>query len=747
MLWLPPVLLGGVLRFWGISFGLPGNTLRPDEDMVVYPALAMIGGDMDPRDYTYPTFYKYLLALIFRVCMALGVGTGQVEAAWQYAAYGFFVDGSLFFYLARSVTAALGTLTVYTVFRLGSDAYGKWVGIVGALFLSVSVLHVRDSHFGVTDVPSVSFLLLSMVYVVRVVLRGGVREYLLCGVFLGLGASTKYGGVLGVVPLGVAHLSRKPKDVALFRWVLGRDLWIALGVCALVFAVTSPYLLLNVRGFIQDFGFQMLHLFEYGHGEDLGRGWTYHPRVSLRYGMGLVLLFFSVSGVAFSCVRREKVDWVLLSYVAVYYAIPGQGKTVFFRYVLPLVPVLCVLAGRFVVWAANYSILSRGYRLAVCSVIVIVGMAEPLWSCVRLNVLFSREDTRVLARQWIEDHIPEGQKIANVGGIYGDVQLKIRHGVTWWLWRYFNFFKDLPEPMLADHLTRYEIEIPPFYVYTNIIGNRNLGAGSQGLLEVLENDEVAYVVTHQHPLPSSMVNPEFLRELERRATLMLTFSPGDWEDLQGAVYDLQDAFYAPISGFGGLVRTGPVVKIWRIEGRVGYVFRKPGGIHRLFAENYMWLGNSEVMRDNLEVAESNYKRSLRFYPDLARARIFLGLVYLVQSRFQDARREIKRAIDEGFPPRQIESTLFWERTRSGELYSKLGVLWTMLKDHPSAASAYIRSISLGYQQPEVYNNLGVVYFAMEKYEEAGEVFRKALELDPDYADAKHNLERLTAREK
>ena len=74
--WLPAVLIGGVLRFWGISFGLPGNTLRPDEDMVVNPSLAMIGGDLDPHDYTYPTLYKYLLAAIFRICMALGLGTG-----------------------------------------------------------------------------------------------------------------------------------------------------------------------------------------------------------------------------------------------------------------------------------------------------------------------------------------------------------------------------------------------------------------------------------------------------------------------------------------------------------------------------------------------------------------------------------------------------------------------------------------------------------------------------------------------
>ena len=33
------ILLGGLLRVWGISFGLPGNLLRPDEEGVVNEAL------------------------------------------------------------------------------------------------------------------------------------------------------------------------------------------------------------------------------------------------------------------------------------------------------------------------------------------------------------------------------------------------------------------------------------------------------------------------------------------------------------------------------------------------------------------------------------------------------------------------------------------------------------------------------------------------------------------------------------
>ncbi|MBT5830330.1 MAG: phospholipid carrier-dependent glycosyltransferase, partial [Candidatus Latescibacteria bacterium] len=194
--WLPPTVLGTILRFWSLGFGLP-NHFRPDEDMVVLPSLAMIGGNLDPHDYTYPTLYKYILVLIYRVCMALGLGAQEYEAAWQYAAYGFFVDGSFFFLVARGVSAVFGVLTIVALYRVGELAYGRWVGCVGAWMLAVSVLHVRDSHFGVTDITSVAFLIFGLVYCVQIAKRGELKDYVCAGVLIGLATAAKYGAVLG----------------------------------------------------------------------------------------------------------------------------------------------------------------------------------------------------------------------------------------------------------------------------------------------------------------------------------------------------------------------------------------------------------------------------------------------------------------------------------------------------------------------------------------------------------------------
>ncbi len=434
--WLPPVLVGLGLRFWHIGFGLP-NLFRPDEDMVVLPALGMIGGNLDPHDYTYPTLYKYILVLIFRVLMALGIGVPEAQTAWHYAAYGFFVDASFFVLTARVVTALLGVVTIVAVYRIGCDGYNRFVGTAAAWVLAVSVLHVRDSHFGVTDVSSVAFLTLGLLFCLRIVLHGNLRDYVWAGVLVGMATSTKYGSVLGLVPLGVAHLVRKPNDMSYFLWLKDRRMWLAVGMCMLVFVVTSPYVVLNVDGFVRDFGFQMRHVYQYGHGDDLGRGWIYHPTVTLRYGLGVIAVLLACVGLVIVCLRRRRADWVLLGLFVAFYAITGQGRTVFFRYVLPLLPLCALFVGIALHALREWSVVPRKFAGVVGLGLLGMALVEPLWASIKVDRLLGQEDTRVQARAWVEQNIPDGLLIANVGGLYGDVPLYNRRAVGWWLARFY----------------------------------------------------------------------------------------------------------------------------------------------------------------------------------------------------------------------------------------------------------------------------------------------------------------------
>jgi hypothetical protein len=152
------------------------------------------------------------------------------------------------------------------------------------------------------------------------------------GVAAGLAASAKYPGVLLVVPLLVAGYG---------RW---RRTAIALALAAVAFVVTSPFVLVHAGAAGGDVSRvnRLAHEGWLGFEDDPVTPAAFSLR--LWETVGPVVLVALV-GIAIAVRRRERRDLVLLSFVAVYCLSLLPIEAHFDRYVLPLVPVVCVLAG------------------------------------------------------------------------------------------------------------------------------------------------------------------------------------------------------------------------------------------------------------------------------------------------------------------------------------------------------------------------------------------------------------------
>jgi hypothetical protein len=210
---------------------------------------------------------------------------------------------------------------------------------------------------------------------------GGRLEW--AGVAVGLAASAKYPGALAAVPVLVAGWG---------RW---RPLARAGGLAALAFAVTSPFVLLHAGAAWGDVD-RVQRLARLG-----WLGFENDPATPLAYldrAWGAVgpLLVVTALALLSAARRRSRADLVLVSFLAVWVVqlLPIQQH--FDRYVLPVVPVLGVLAG------------SVG-RLAP---LALVALALPLaWSIGDARDLM-RTDTRLRAEAWIEANVPPGSLIA-----------------------------------------------------------------------------------------------------------------------------------------------------------------------------------------------------------------------------------------------------------------------------------------------------------------------------------------------
>ncbi|MDA1305977.1 MAG: phospholipid carrier-dependent glycosyltransferase, partial [Acidobacteria bacterium] len=146
---LPALLLilaiGAVLRFTALGQGIP-YALGIDEPEIMERAVRMMNtGDLHPHFFDYPGLYIYLQFLV--ACVRFVVGS--IGGLWSNLNQ---APPAEFYLWARAVTAAFGTATILLVYLAGRRI-SPLTGLLAAALFAVQSLHVRESHFVLTDVP------------------------------------------------------------------------------------------------------------------------------------------------------------------------------------------------------------------------------------------------------------------------------------------------------------------------------------------------------------------------------------------------------------------------------------------------------------------------------------------------------------------------------------------------------------------------------------------------------------------
>ena len=390
---------------YGLDFGLPHPQVRPDEGVLLHRALSVASGDLNPHFFNYPTLHIYLNALACGLYYLLLLGIGSVDGSSQFAAR-FVYDPSELYLVGRSLSALFGTATIPACALLAYRLAGRRAAVMAAWLLAVTFLHVRDSHFLTVDIPATFWGCLSMALLMGPAHSPRSGPPWAGAVILGLAMATKYNLALFLPALVYVGFSRHPNSAR----AGSREVAILLLVVAATFFLASPFVLLDAATFAQHLAFEARH-FGRGHGEVLGNGWWYHLSVSLRYGLGLPLLLASLAGLAWIAGRRDRRMAPLLLAVVAYFIVSGAGNTLFVRYALPLIPLLCVAAA---VWIAHVTRETQ----AIGIVLALLLGSVPLSRSVQHVSLLATVDRRVLAGQWIESHVPEGETIAIAGTDY-----------------------------------------------------------------------------------------------------------------------------------------------------------------------------------------------------------------------------------------------------------------------------------------------------------------------------------------
>jgi hypothetical protein len=405
---LAVVLLAGLgLRLWGVRQGLPYAYNTDEADHFVPHAVKMFAdGTLNPKYFANPPAFTYVLHLVFALWFGGGGGVRRAFALHPADVYT----------LARVVVALLGTGALWLLYATGARLFGRAVGLLAAAIEAVAFLPVFYAHLALNDVPTLAPLTLSLLGTAGVASKGRMRDYLLAGVGLGVACASKYTAGIVLLPLlAAAGAHYLDADAAARRRVLAGLL--AAGAIALAgFLVANPYAVLDYHAFHAELVHQStLSAESQGKLGAPKQGGLLYYLWSLTWGLGWAPALAALGGSLVVWRSNRRLGVMLVPAALLFLVFMGLQGRYFGRWLLPIFPLVCLLAAffvvRLIVWATSLRRLPAAGRVAVAGALVAVLLAQGLIYSVHSGLVLSRSDTRTLTREWMLANIPAGSKI------------------------------------------------------------------------------------------------------------------------------------------------------------------------------------------------------------------------------------------------------------------------------------------------------------------------------------------------
>jgi 4-amino-4-deoxy-L-arabinose transferase-like glycosyltransferase len=549
------VLLAFGLRLYRIDWGLPQVYEEAYPFKKAWPMWGWEPGtrfDLNPHFFNYPTLYFYLQflgqGLLFLFLRVLG----RVHSVLDYRVL-YTLDKTPFYLVGRSITAAFGAATVLVTYQVGRRVGGAATGVLAALLLAVNAVHIAKCQVIEVDVPLTFFLMLTLLYALRILEDPRPRNYVLAGICAGLATSTKYSGLFLVLPILLAHVmacwpagteraapagrARRGRDrragtaagSGALRRVFSRPLLLAGTAFVAALFLTSPYILLDFSSFWEGFNYERLHM-KIGHfGLDRTPAIVYYAKVLVGSLLGWPLALASLAALVWLAgVRRYRWAMVLAVFPIVYVAVISSFSMKAERYILPLVPIAAILTSAAAIELVPRIVPRR--RFAAAAVVGLgLGLAAPTLVAYARTATQPRDDTRTLARQWLEANVPSGAYI--VTEAYG------------------------PEPLSALDLANLSLDVRE-RIQGQLDKSRLYAMTQLPMLQVRpEFMSPFYDLALYDDLADYIVTSSFVSSRYRKDPVKFRQQVGFYDEL--------DRRYTLVREFGPADGTGPTLKIYR----------------------------------------------------------------------------------------------------------------------------------------------------------------------------------------
>jgi len=422
------LLLAVFLRILGIWHDYP-YSFYPDEAHFVKRALSFGSFDFNPHWFHKPAFYMYILFFEYGLYFIIGKVIGLWNSISDFAV-SYIKNPGPFYIIGRLTTTLFSIGSIWVVYRLGEGHFKPGVGIIAALFLGLSYGHVAASQNVKADTLATFFAIVSMLFLLKYIKEENYKDIILSAVTAGMGAATKIYPIVMLVPLTLGTiLMSKNKAGRDTRWIQKALLLIGIivGIFYLSYFVCAPYSFLDPLGRKSTFsGFHELmekiryFLFK---GEKIIRpddfigqrmsylqgSFDYFKKLLEIKGTGVIIGGIGLSGFGYLILKLNMRNFLFLLYPVTFIFVsilvnPGYAES---RHQLSVYPFLAISGGALVMAIRG----KNGLQNKIIFAILLISLVFPLYKIIERGLYISREDTRNIAKAWIESTIPAGIKI------------------------------------------------------------------------------------------------------------------------------------------------------------------------------------------------------------------------------------------------------------------------------------------------------------------------------------------------
>lgn len=544
--WLIPLLAGAALRYWGLNFGAPilsNLYIRPDESLVIVSGVEFARHLGTPGTYAYPALFQQMAALLSHLISSD-------------PAHAFGLDPTPFYLAVRALAAAFGSATILLVYLIARRFLDRPWASMAALLYAISPLAVRDSHFAVTDIPSVFFQTAVVWFALRYLdAEPGKarRELWFAALSLALSMCTKYAGLLLTTVLFTAAWLRARQRNEPFPWLFVGKLCAA---AAVIFVAINPYLFLNWGQAWEEIWSIVEVLYFWQPGDP---SWNLPHALwqfvkPLRHGIGGWLgLGIGVAAIAWAARRRDaRVVLVAQPVISTFLVLLPFQHTVPYRYLLPVLPALAVIVA---VFTQRFS--TRAPWAGALFTLLFL-LAPQAYTAVGFAHLLALQDTRSQAGAWLQANVSQSTPIVWFGGPECEPQLQespasVGRRIDFAYRRYGGIsgaivsapYKLMQAAREKEHRSGWELyRNPPV---------EQMPAGE------------FYLVTPSYPLRMANFKlpvPQSTLQPTGDPVSFRSLAEGTWDGLE---LDLIDAWFLPFRPLDGVLRPGPNLTIRKMR--------------------------------------------------------------------------------------------------------------------------------------------------------------------------------------